>query len=153
MNQKDLLILSHLRKDARMTLTNMSKATNVPISTIYDRIKMQENGLIKKHTTLIDFGKMGYNTRANVTLKVERENRDSVKDYLMKHPNTNSVYKVNNGFDFMVECVFRNVKDLEDFMEQLDQKFKVVDSKTYYIIDDIKREAFMANPQFLDLVS
>jgi Lrp/AsnC family transcriptional regulator, leucine-responsive regulatory protein len=152
MNSKDLLILAHLRNDARITLTNLSKKTNIPISTIYDRLKMQEEGFIQKHTTLIDFAKLGYNTRANITLKVDREQREAIKEYLIKHQNVNSVYKINSGYDFLIETVFKNIKDLEDFMEILDQKFKITDSQTHYIINDIKREAFMANPELLGLL-
>jgi len=152
MNQKDLLILAHLRNDARITLTNLSKKTNIPISTIYDRLKAQEEGFIQKHTTLIDFSKLGYNTRANITIKVDREQREAIKEYLLKHQNVNSVYKINSGYDFLIETVFKNIKDLEDFMETLDQKFKIVDSQTHYIINDIKREAFMSNPEMLKFI-
>jgi len=37
--EKDLLILSELRQNARETLTKMSKHTGIPISTIFDKIK------------------------------------------------------------------------------------------------------------------
>ena len=152
MKQKDLLILAHLRNDARITLTELSKKTNIPVSTIYDRLKSQEDSFISKHTTLIDFTKLGYNTRANITLKVDRDQRELIKEFLMKHQNINSVYKINNGFDFLIEAIFKNIKDLEEFMENLDQRFKIADSQTYYIINDIKREAFMSNPQLLNIV-
>ena len=82
MNKKDLLILSNLRKNARMSLTNMSKSTHIPISTIFDRLKLHESGLIKKHTSLIDFEKLGFNTRANVCIKVDKEKREEIKEYL-----------------------------------------------------------------------
>lgn len=152
MNRKDLLIMAHLRKDARISLTNMSKATNIPVSTIYDRIKMHEKSVIRKHTTLLDFSRLGYNTRANIILKLEREHREAIKEHLINHPHVNSLYKINNGYDYMVECIFRNMKDLHEFIEILDQRFKIQTCKEYYVINDIKREAFMANPQFLDLI-
>ena len=76
MKKTDLLIISSLRQNAREKLTNMSKKTRIPVSTLFDRIRMHEGKLIKKHTALIDFNKLGYNTRANIILKVKKTDRE-----------------------------------------------------------------------------
>ena len=130
----------------------MSNKINIPISTIYDKLKLYEGGLIKKHTALIDFSKLGFNTRANIVLKVDREKRELLKEFLVKNNNVNSLYKINNGFDFMIEGVFKNLKELEDFFEALEIKFKVKTKQVYYIIDDIKRESFLSDPDALKLM-
>ncbi len=130
--EKDLKILSHLRQNARMSLTRMSKKTKIPVSTIFDRLKLQEDSYISKHVSLIDFSKLGYNTRVNMTLKVKKEQRDDVRSYLMNHQNVNSVYKINNGFDFMVEGVFRHLKDFEDFIEKFEEKFDIIQQQTFF---------------------
>ena len=149
MNKKDLLIITHLRNNARMPLTRLSRKTSIPVSTLFDRLKANENKVIVKHTSLLDFAKLGYNTRANITLKVDKDDKDLLRDYLMKHQSVNSVYKINNGFDFMVEGIFRQIKDMEIFLDELDSKFKITDKKTFFIIDDLKRESFMANPDWI----
>ena len=144
MNQKDLIILRLLRTNARMSLTKISRRTNIPVSTIFDRLKFHERNLIKKHTCLLDFAKLGYNTTAKIVLRVEREDRQPLKEFLMKHTSVNSVYKITNGFDFMVEGIFRQVSDLEEFVEQLETKFKIQDKKYFFILEEIKREAFLS---------
>jgi len=149
MNTKDMKILSHLRNDARMSLTSMSKKTSIPISTIFDKIKLLQDDIIKKHTTLLDFNKLGYSTRASIMIAVDREDKDAVKDYLNKHPSINSVYKVNNGYDFMVEGIFRQIKDMEDFLDKIDSKFQIKDKKSYFIIDELKRESFMTDSNLI----
>ncbi|RMF54740.1 Lrp/AsnC family transcriptional regulator, partial [Candidatus Woesearchaeota archaeon] len=149
MSKKDLLLLTEFRRNSRETLTRISRKTKVPVSTIYDKLKFYEGNLIRKHTTLIDFTKLGFNTKAKVCIKVERELRDELKNFLIKNHNVNSVYKINNGFDFLVEVITRQIKDLEDFIELLEQKFPVKDHKVYYVIDDIKREGFLSNPELI----
>ncbi|MDD5086426.1 MAG: Lrp/AsnC family transcriptional regulator [Candidatus Nanoarchaeia archaeon] len=151
--KKDLIVISYLRQNARETLTRLSKKTHIPVSTIYDKIKTNENNLIIKYTSLLDFSKIGFNTRANLMLKVKREKRDELKDYLMKHHNINSLFKVNNGFDFMVDVIFKHIKDMEDFIEILEQRFSIVDKQVHYIVDDIKRESFMDNPNVLEIIN
>lgn len=151
-SQKELVIMSLLRQNSRETLTKMSKKCQIPISTIYDKIKTNEKEIIKKHTCIIDFSKLGFNTRASISLKVNKSKREELKLYLEKHPNVNTIYKINNGFDYWIECIFRHIRDLEDFLENLEADFGIK-KQVFYIIDDIKREAFMSNPDLLNLIN
>jgi DNA-binding Lrp family transcriptional regulator len=150
--KKDLLIMSVLRKNSRITLTRMGRKLNMPISTIYDKLKLHEGRTIKKHTCLIDFGKLGFNARAKAIIKVERDERSDVLDFLLKIPNVNSVYKISNGYDYMLELIFRDVKEMEDFFEMLESKFNIRDKQVYFVIEDLKREAFLSEPEMLGLI-
>jgi DNA-binding Lrp family transcriptional regulator len=102
-----------------------------------------------KHTTLIDFTKLGYNSRANIMLSTAKEDRDKLRSYLKEHSSINSLYKVNNGYDFMAEGIFENVKELEDFIEELEEKFNLQEKKVFFIIEDVKRENFLSRPELL----
>ena len=143
--KRNLLIIHELRKNARETLTNISKKTKIPISTIYEKIRGSEGKLILKHTSLIDFGLLGFNARANIMLKSAKEKKSELKDYLERNGNINSMYKINNGYDYLIECVFPNMKDLEDFVDRLDERFSLERKEVFYIIDDIKRETFLTD--------
>jgi DNA-binding Lrp family transcriptional regulator len=144
LKQTDIKIIAALRQNARETLTNLSKSIKVPISTLYDRLKANEKSIMTKHTTLLDFTKLGFNCRANIMLRTDRDNREKLGSYLKAHPVINNLYKINNGYDFLAEGVFTNVKELEDFLEDLEAKFVLEEKKTHYIIEDIKREEFMS---------
>ena len=152
MKQKDLRMIACLRGNARETLTVMSRKLQIPISTIYDRLKQNEGNLIVKHTTLVDFGQIGFGTKAQIMLKAPKDRKDEVKEYLLKHFNTNRVFKVNNGFDFMVELICRNMKDIEDFLEEVDGRFDVRNCKVFYVIEDLKQEGFFADPSTVTYV-
>jgi Lrp/AsnC family leucine-responsive transcriptional regulator len=146
-NHRDLLMLSHLRSDGRMRLTDMSRKTGIPISTLFDRLRM--NKLITRHTCLIDFRKLGYHTRATITLKVKQADRQVLKEHLMRHPNVNTLHKIGNGFDFMVEAVFRQVADVEAFCDALEERFGIEEKNVYFVVEDIRREAFLSDPMLL----
>ncbi|MBN1386361.1 Lrp/AsnC family transcriptional regulator [Candidatus Woesearchaeota archaeon] len=147
--QKDLLILAHLRQNARETLTSLSKKTRIPISTIYDRLKANENCLIKKHTCLLDYQMLGFNTRANVVIKVGKRQKDAFRDMVVGMDNINSVYKINNGYDFLIDVIFRNIKELESFLERLDDKFTIKSRQVFHVIEDLKTECFMSYPELV----
>ncbi|MBU0629169.1 MAG: Lrp/AsnC family transcriptional regulator [Nanoarchaeota archaeon] len=150
--RKDLLILAELRNNSRESLTEISKRTSVPISTIFDKLRFYQDNLIKKHTTIIDFSKLGFNARANIMVKVDRNAREDARKFLLHHLNVNSVYKISNGFDFLIEGVFKNVRDVEDFIDVFGGKFKLEQTQVHYIVEDIKKESFMNDNSLLDMV-
>ncbi len=149
---KDLMILANLRKNSRESLTRLSRKTRIPVSTLYDKLKSYSNGIITKHTAIIDFTKLGFHTRANILVKISREQREGAKAFLVNNHNVNSVYKISNGYDYLIEAVFRNVKDIEDFLEQFETKFQIEEKQVYYVIEDIKKEAFMENDELVGIL-
>jgi len=148
---QDLLILSYLRQDSRVNLTAISKSTSVPVSTIFDKIKRYNTGLIKRSTVLIDFRKLGYNLKLTILLKVKPESRDSLRKFLESHFNVNSIYRVNNGFDFIIEGIFKNLIQVQDFEDALGQ-FDILSMQQYYILEEVKEEGFISEPSMIKMV-
>ena len=146
MKKNELALLAHLRRNARETLTKISRETRMPVSTIFDRLKKYDNDIIKKSTVLLDFAKLGYNTRVTLMLRVPKHQRDKLRDFLIKENRVNSFSKINNNFDFLLECIFKSMHEFQDFIECLEEKFDIRDKQIYYILDDIKKEDFMSNP-------
>jgi len=151
LNQKEMMIISNLRKDARMSLTSMSRSTHIPVSTIYENMKHFEDDVIKRYTCLVDFSKLGYSVRVNVMLRVDRQCRDAAAEYLAKAACVNSLYKINSGFDFMLEAVFRDMRELDDFIELVEERFRVKSKEVHFVIDDLKKEEFGAEPDLVRL--
>lgn len=148
-SKKDFQIIAHLRQDARMPLTTMSRKTHIPVSTIFDRLKESEKSFIVKHTCLLDFSKLGYNVRANITFKAERDDKEALRDFLLKNGCVNSLYKINNGFDFLIECLFKQIKDMDYFIDDVEKRFRIQDKQSFFIIEDLKREEFMSNTNLI----
>ncbi len=144
LNQKDLAIMSCLRKDSRMKLTKMSRLTKLPVSTIFDRIKFHEGGLIKSHICIIDFSKLGFHARANVMFSVAPEQKNDFRSFIESNEHVNTIYKINNGFDFLAEIVFKNIVEMDSFLDMVEHKFAIRKKEVHYIIDEIKREAFLS---------
>ena len=143
LKQTDFKIISCLRQDARMRLTDMSKETRIPVSTIFDRMKTLEGDVIKRNAALVSFERLGYHARAVITLKVNKKHREQLYALLGKSESVNNLYRINNGWDYLAEVVFRGVKEVEDFVEQLEGKVNLKEVKVFYVIDEVKREDFL----------
>lgn len=139
---KDLLLLGHFRHNARESLTRISRRTKIPVSTIFDRLRQYESSIIAKHTSLVDFAKLGFDVKAHLLFKVSREDHDRFKAFLLAHPQTNSIFRINNGFDFLVEAVFSSISQLDRFFDDLGV-FDVQERKEYFSLKDIMREGFL----------
>ncbi len=153
--KKEIGLLMELRKDGRQTLTDISKKIGMPVSTIFDKVKANRNQMINRFTCLLDFRKIGFNCRAQIVLRIRKDQKDQkaeMQEYLVRHPNVNSVYKINNGYDFLVETVFRELKELDEFLEKLEEQFRVQEKNVYYIIDDVAREVFMTDQLHAEII-
>lgn len=153
MKKKEMLLFCLLRRNARETLTNLSRQSRIPISTIYDRIGVFRRDLLKKYTAIVDWQKLGFNTRANIVLKVNKGQKEEMREFLENHQNVNTLIKINNGYDFLVETVFKNVSDVEEFLEVLEERYVVKTKQVFYVIEDIKRESFMSDPAAAELMA
>ncbi len=142
LSNKELQILSILRNDARKSAAKISREINVPTSTVFDKIKKFEKRFINSYVTLVDFSMLNYGLRVNFAIKVNNSKKDDLREYLMNHTHTNSLLRINNGHDFFVECVFKNMKQLSEFKESLEDR-GVEEKKEFHVIEDIKKEAFL----------
>ncbi len=139
-NPKDLQIIAHLRQDARQSLVDIGKKTLMPTSTVFDKVQRYKGGLVKKYTALVDFPRLGYGFR--VWMVLSTENKNELKEFLSSHGNVNSLYKINNGFDFLIDCVFKNWEEVYAFQEKI-KEFKLKEKITLDILDEVKREEFL----------
>ncbi len=145
-SNKDAKIIAHLRNNARKKITNISEELNIPVTTIYDKVRVHEKRYIKKHTTLLDFSKLGLHSRANLAIKVGRNAEQKLQEFLMEHPNVNSLSRINFGHNFMAEVVFKDVAQLHNFKEKLEDDYKA-ESQVFNIIEELKKEDFLTKPE------
>jgi len=147
LKRKDLLILSYLRSNARQRLTSISRRTHIPVTTIYDNVRRYEKRFIIKHASLIDFRKLGFNVKTNIALKVSGS-RAELLSYLQEHPNVNSLYRTDSDYDVLVELVFRESKEVDEFLQGIRGRFQLDKSMVLNVTDDLKREEFMSKIAF-----
>ncbi|MBI2140128.1 Lrp/AsnC family transcriptional regulator [Candidatus Woesearchaeota archaeon] len=150
LSEKDATIISHLRNNARKKITAIAAQTKIPVTTIYDKVRVHERKYVKKHTTLLDFPKLGYLTMAHVAVSVPREQREVVQKFLEEKPNVNSLFRTNMGHDFLAECVFKNPAELQHMVDHLEGFYRANSVKVFSIIEELKKEEFLTKPEHLE---
>ena len=144
---EDAVLLSHLRKNSRIKLTWLSRETGMPVSTIHDRMNGPIGRSVQRYSCVLNNSEIGFNSRATIILKVDKEQKQEISQYLERYPNVNSLYRINNGYDFMLDAIFPQMVHLEEFVEQLERKFRIKHREVYFIIAEVKQESFLSDPQ------
>ena len=139
LKEKEAVLLQHLRQNSRKSLTEISKETKIPVSTLFDALKRLESGTIIKHVSLLNFPNLGYGLRVSFAIGTKQKN--NVKKFLLHNPNVNSLYSLINGYEFLAECVFKDFKEVIDFKNALEE-LQATDMQEIFIVEELKREGF-----------
>lgn len=76
----DWKIIKVLQKNARLSYAQIGREINLSPSAVGERIqKLEENKIIKKHISIIDFKKVGYSLSAYISISFKG---DAIKSFL-----------------------------------------------------------------------
>ena len=51
----------------------------------------------------------------------DKDRKDEMQNFLLRHTRVNTLFRINNGYDFFLEAIFRNMNELDEFTRQLDE--------------------------------
>ena len=111
MDAIDYKILKILQKNARETASNISKEIHLSVSAVIERIrKMEETGVIKEYTIIVDEKKTGNEMTALMEVSLEHPKFfDSFADAIQKLEYIVSCYYQTGDFDLIIRisCLIR----------------------------------------------
>lgn len=146
LNEKDLEILELLKKNAKLTNQQISKETEVPVTTVHNRIKkMEEIGIIKGYSTIVDNKKLGINIKAYVMINVEYRTPTGKKISqieLAKEINKNVLVEetsiLTGGTDIIIKIHTKNIDELNEFIiNKLRNMDGVANTHTMVVLSEI----------------
>ena len=146
LDNKDVTILNNLRKDAKLTTQQLSKKTNIPISTVHNRIrKMEQIGIIKGYTVVPDFEKLGLNLCAFslITFDFDKAKKAgltqiAIAKKIKENNDVESAYLITGDEDILVKIRVKNVHQLsEDVTQRLRDIPGVQKIKTIIVLEEV----------------
>jgi len=142
-DEKDKLIIEALRKNARLSTKQIAKKTNIPITTVFNRIKsLESKGIIKGYTCILDRKKLGRGVSAHILLNINFDklskkmmNEEDLADKLLRIPGIESVDTLSGEGDMIARV---SVEDIDGLNELLTKRFRgfeeIVNVKTFIIL-------------------
>jgi len=119
LDEKDILILQLLQKNARITVKEISDTMHLSTTPVHERIKrMEANGVIKQYATLLDHNKVkkGLMVICYVSLK-EHSKKAGIKfiSAIQASSEVIECYSISGEFDFMLKVVCEDMNSYYNF--------------------------------------
>ena len=143
LNGKEKGLIVALRRQDSQNIMNVSKTQGIPKSTLYDIMHKLQKTDILRHITKISFEKIGFPIKIFFVIRTEIQNREKLKQFLITQKNVNNIHLVNNQSSFHVECIFKNQKEAEEFLEDLEEQTPLTQLSVYNLLDTIQEEKFL----------
>jgi len=119
-DEVDLKIISLLQEDSRLSFNKIASKLGISPGTAFNRIKsLEERGVLKRYTVLIDPAKLGYTMTALVLIQAEGAHLSDLEGEIAKIDNVISVYDITGDFDIAVIARFMDRFGLNEFVKKI----------------------------------
>ncbi|MFQ6134947.1 MAG: Lrp/AsnC family transcriptional regulator [Nitrososphaerales archaeon] len=140
-DEVDRKILNEYLKDARLSYREIAKRIDVAVGTVLSRTKkMEEGGIIKGYTALLDEEKLGYQLTAVTEVTVSKGKLVEVEKEIAKLTSTCAVYDVTGLTDAFLIGKFRSRQELSRFTKALLTLPHVERTNTHLVLNTVKED-------------
>jgi len=126
LDEKDLVILKILKENSKLTSSQISKETRIPITTIHNRIKKLENSsIIKKYTVKINYEKIGKPLKAYILVTANQHplnnkkiSQEEIGKKIKMVEDVDYVDIITGVSDLIVQIRASTMKELNNFITE-----------------------------------
>ncbi|MEM2958162.1 MAG: Lrp/AsnC family transcriptional regulator [Candidatus Freyarchaeota archaeon] len=135
----DKAILKEILKNSRQSHREIAKKIGVSVGTVVSRTKkMEEEGIIKGYTAVLDHEKLGYDLTVVTEITVSQGKLLEVDREISQNPHTVAVYDVTGTVDAIIIAKFKNRNELSNFTKSLLSIPYVERTNTHVVLNTIK---------------
>jgi len=117
LDERDKIIIDILTKDARTPFTEIAKVLGISETAVRKRVKaLEETGVIKQYTIVIDPSKLGYNLVSLTGIDTLPEKIFEVAQKLKEFDFVRNVYLTSGDHMIMTEIWAKDGNDLSDII-------------------------------------
>ncbi|MEM3606695.1 MAG: Lrp/AsnC family transcriptional regulator [Candidatus Bathyarchaeia archaeon] len=150
LDNKDIEILNALQKNCKLPVKTIAFKLNLPITTVYSKIKkMEELKLIKSYKAILDYGKIGKNTLAFILISVAYRplseetliSQREIANEISKFPEVQEVHIISGDWDLLVKARAENVDAIGKFViDKLRTVKGIQKTLTCMVFDTVKED-------------
>jgi DNA-binding Lrp family transcriptional regulator len=141
LDETDLKILKVLLVDSRLSSRQIAKKCGISIGTVLSRVKkLEEEGIIKGYTALLDQEKLGYELTVVTEITVSKGRLLEMENEIAQIPNVCCVYDLTGLSDAAIIAKFKNREDLSRFTKKMLSLPYVERTNTHVVLTTIKED-------------
>ena len=141
LSETDTKILHALLEDARFSSRQIAKKVGVSVGTVLSRIKkMEDEGLIKGYSVIMDHERLGYELTVVMEITVSKGRLVEMENEIAKNPNVCSVYDVTGLTDAFIIAKFKSREELGKFTKRLLALPYIERTNTHVVLTTVKED-------------
>ena len=141
LDETDAKILKTLSVDARLSSRQVAKQCDISIGTVLSRTrKMEDEGIIKGYTVLLDQEKLGYELTVVTEITVSKGRLLEMENEIARIPNVCCVYDLTGLSDAAIVAKFKSREELSKFTKRLLSLPYVERTNTHVVLTTIKED-------------
>ena len=139
LDDKDWVILNHLQRNARLSLTELSRMAGLSAPTVSDRIaKMEQEEVLTGYQASVSYIKAGYQLKAMVMLRVFMGKLPPFLEVVKSFQEVLNCYRITGNENIIMEVVLEDQFHLERF---IDKMIKYGETRTHIILSEVVSNA------------
>ena len=135
MNNLDASIIALLKRNARMSVTQMSHELGVSRVTIDSHIKkMETSGVITGYTVTLGAEEFRHNVSGWIMINVSANEEEDIIDKMISMPEITRLYTTNGRWDLAAEIQTSNLESFDNAISRLRQIPGIKDTDTSLLL-------------------
>ncbi|MFW6110428.1 MAG: Lrp/AsnC family transcriptional regulator [Thermoproteota archaeon] len=141
LDDTDMQILKALTSNARLSSRKIAEQSGVSVGTVLSHTKkMEEEGVIKGYSALLDHEKLGYELTVVCEVTVSKGRLLEMENEIAQLPNVCSVYDVTGLIDAIIIAKFKKREKLSEFTKHLLSLPYVERTNTHIVLTTVKED-------------
>ena len=141
LDEIDYKILNILQEDGRVPVAEIARQVKLASPSVHERIsKLEQDGIIKGYTAILDSKKLGLDVTAFIGIKVNPSisSGDSILNELVKIDNILEAHTVTGEEDILVKVRTENTTSLEKLLKKIYSIKGVQNTRTTGVLSTTK---------------
>ncbi|MFZ5967101.1 MAG: Lrp/AsnC family transcriptional regulator [Bacillota bacterium] len=142
MDKFDIQIIEELQQNGKISIAELGRKIGLSTSATNERVKkMEQEGIIKGYTALIDAEKVGNDITAFISVPVGNIPIEDMAKMIISLPEVQECHKVTGGTCFFVKVKTKNTKELEHLIDRINHV--APSTYTYLVLSTMKESTWV----------
>ena len=141
-DRTDLRILAALQDDADLSVSELARRLDMPLSSCHRRLRALEDArIIRKRVALVDADRVGLGTTAFIAIRTSRHDPDWLATFarnVAAMPEVMEMHRLSGQVDYMLKVVVADIASLDAFYKRLIAVAPLLDVSTSFSMERIK---------------
>ena len=134
----DAKLVNSLLGNGRASLRSLGDELDVSVTTVSNHLRdLEEEGVIRGYSPVVDYDKLGFDVTAILQLKVEGSALPEITEKLRKEKQMVSVYEVTGDYDVIAIGKFTDTDGMNDQIKSILADTDIRESNTSVVLNAV----------------